>query len=833
MMRQSRIKIIVIIGYVILVGLSVFGIVFIYNELIKYSETNKPFEQRKELVIITNTLAVLYQAEGTFGLLTIEADPVLKQEYDSLMNTVFEQIATLKKISIDKELAVHVDSLNTLLLLKKENTEQLVKMMNDFETQTIKETKRTTVLAQKDIETLNNILQKNKTEFTEDTVKIAAEKKGFFQRIRDAFKTNSSDTLVQVSSHSLSHSEDVVLPSLTDTIVDFIREVNFISQRKNISIMRQVVRRQNELYQMNEMTISHINKIVDEIELHEYKNRLKLMEDRETMLKRSSDVVSLIAYAALIIAIIFMSWIIYSLSVSQRLQKEIEKAKKVVENLLISREQLLLAITHDIKAPISSIIGYLELMKKDKLPGKDNYYVENMQQSSIHILNLVKDLLDFYSLDHDQQKINFLPFSPQVLISNIFESFLPDADKKEIQFNLEMNINRHENYVSDPYRIRQILNNLLSNAIKYTPKQGSVILSSAIETTKNKNYLVLSVKDTGPGIKEKDKIKIFEEFSRLEYTGVGIEGLGLGLNISNKLAKLLGGIIEIESIFGKGSVFTVRIPLKSVQRTGTVQNLPHSDEKNKENVPLNKNIKILFIDDDNVQLNLLAELMRRKGLVSFVCQDALEALQLIQKEHFDIIFSDIQMAGMNGFELVERIRSSTFSLSSNIPIIGLSANSSIPESKLKEAGFSAFLPKPFTSEQLFEIIKLQTSLTHEIKEPDSSENGGFEAITQFAGNDAIAAKKIVNSFITENEKNLKILESAFENEDWKIIAATSHKMIALMKMIAAKELVALLQEYENGSQSKENKVPLLNFIKEKITEAQDFLKETENKESNL
>jgi signal transduction histidine kinase/CheY-like chemotaxis protein/HPt (histidine-containing phosphotransfer) domain-containing protein len=829
MMRQNYIKIIVIIGYAALVGLAIFGIVFIYKELVKYSEASKPFEHRKELVIITNTLAVLYQAEGTVGLLTIESDPVLKQGYDSLMNTVFKQIDVLKSISIDENLTIQVDSLNSLLFLKKKNTERLVALMNDFETQTSKEITRTTVLSKKNIDELDNILQKNQTNSFIDTTTVIGEKKGFFKRIRDAIKSDRPDTLIQVSNRLQTQTEDIVIPSIRDTIVDFIKEINRVSQRKNTAIMRQVLQRQNELYKMNEMTIAQINKIVDEIELHEYKTHLQLMEEKEATLKRSSDAVSLIAFAALVIAVIFMSWIIYSLSASQRLQREIEKAKKVVENLLISREQLLLTITHDIKAPIASIIGYLELMNEDKLPDKDMYYIENMQQSSSHILNLIKDLLDFHSIDHDKQKIKALPFSPNELITNIFKSFIPEADKKELRFELKMNINSEQNYISDPYRIRQVLNNLLSNAIKYTPGYGSVFLSSSVETIKDQIYLIILVQDTGPGIKEKDKIKIFDEFSRLEYTGVGIEGLGLGLNISNKLSKMLGGAIEIESTFGKGSIFTVKIPLNPCNQKETSNTHFSEDIQNTNDTPaINKNIKILFIDDDVVQLNLLSELMKRAGLVSYVCPNPLEALQLIKKERFDIIFSDIQMNDMNGFKLVEQIRSTIPETALHLPIIALSAKSMIQESKLKEAGFSGFLPKPFTSEQLFDVIKTQTSLNQEIKSVHSLETGGFAAITQFAGNDTEAAKNIIDSFITENKKHLKILETAFDEEDWKTIAGICHKMIALMKMIAAQELVSLLQEYEKGSQSKENRVSLLALIEEKIKEAEEFLSDFAN-----
>jgi signal transduction histidine kinase/DNA-binding response OmpR family regulator len=824
-MRQTHIKSIAVIGYVLLVSLAVFGIIWIYKELVNYSENGKLVEPRKELVIITNTLAVLYQAEGTVGLLTLATDSLLKREYDSLMDTVFLQINHLKSVSIEPELLVHIDSLDILLLQKKKNTEELVHLMNQFEKETIKEIRRTTVLSAKDLEKLNTILENRKTEFIEDTTIIIAEKKGFFRRVQDVFNARHPDTLRQFSSRSHTNTEAIDIPSITDTIVDFIREINRDNQKKNAQLTIQVVRRQNELYRMNEKTISQINRITDKIEWYEQNNRLNLALEREATLKRISGIVSLIAYAALVIAIIFMSWVTCSISASQRLQKEIEKAKKKVENLLISREQLLLAITHDIKAPISSIIGYLELMKKSKLSGKDTYCIENMQQSSVHILNLVKDLLDFYSLDHDQQKINPQPFSPFLLVSNIFESFIPEADRKKIHFGMKMDIPADTNYISDPYRIRQVLNNLLSNAIKYTPENGSVTLRASLEENKDKTVMVLSVEDTGPGIRQEDKEKIFEEFRRLEYTGVGIEGLGLGLNISNKLSQLLGGAIEINSVFGKGSVFTVHIPLQGNNNEKTETDPPEK-ENTKSAQSLDKNIKVLFIDDDIVQLNLLSELMKREGLHPALCSNPLEALQLIQEESFDIIFSDIQMAGMNGFELVERIRSFAFNSGSTVPIIGLSAHSNIPEDKFREAGFSGFLSKPFTPAQLFEVIRLQTSHVCESKVSFSPDERGFMALTQFAGNDADAAKSIITSFITENKKNLEALQTAFEKEDRETIAAVCHKMIALMKMISAQKLVSLLQEYEKGSQSNENKLSLLTLIEEKIKEAETFLKES-------
>ncbi|MDR0865456.1 MAG: response regulator [Candidatus Symbiothrix sp.] len=807
-----RTKLIVIAGYGIMVALSIFGIVWIYQEWLKYSELAEPHPERQELVILSNTLATMYHAEGTMGLLTLVTDPELSLEYDSLMTTVFDQIGYLKNVSEEPYLNDLLDSLDIFLLKKQENTAELVQLMKSFQNNTIKEITQRTILDKKDLDMLDNLLVNTMQQF-EDTTKVVGEKKGFFKRIGDAIKSNNPDTLQSVTSRSAASKQEIILPSVKDTIVEFIQEINLVTRKKNAAIAYQLILKQNELYSMNEKTTSQINRIMNEIETKNYQSNLKLADERAETIKRSSVIISIIAMAAILVALIFMSWIIHSITVSQRLQREVEAGKKHVEKLLVSREQLLLTITHDIKAPISSILGYLELMMKDKPSSRDGYYIENMQHSATHILDLIRNLLDFHSLDINGQKVEKLPFSPAILLTDIYESFIPEARKKELKFELRMTIGKEENYTGDPYRIRQIVNNLLSNAIKFTPAKGSIILSAGLTKNKRKTELSITVQDTGPGIKEQDKKSIFDEFSRLDYTGKGIEGSGLGLSISHKLAQLLDGSISVDSTLGKGSLFTVALPIAGIVADPAKQSINKYVDTSRLN--------ILFIDDDIVQLNLLTELLKREGMIPHTCSGSLEALRRLQEEHFDIVFSDIQMPDMNGFELVERIRLSDFEGAKTVPVIGLSANSHLSEAKYKEAGFSAFLAKPFTIEQLLDAIYKYTGKEN-AKKIAVQKKKGFDALIEFAGDDANAKESIMHSFIIENKKNYTALEQAFETKDWVTVRNVSHKMTPLMKMVSAKKLVVLLQEYENGSQSEENKVLLLGLIQEKIEEAEKW-----------
>jgi signal transduction histidine kinase/ActR/RegA family two-component response regulator len=806
-----RTKIIIIIGYILLIALSIIGIAWIYTEWLNYTKGTIPYRQhQKELTLLSNTLAAMYQAESTVGLLSLVTDPQLNQKYDSLTTASFTQIARLKETSQEPALNAQLDTLNLLLSRKKANTTELILLIQSFETDTLKQTTQTTILSQHDLHNLDKLLNHTFEQF-QDTNLIVGKKKNVFRRIGEAIKSSSPDTLREISSFSTITKREAILPLLKDTIVEMIREINRASQHRNAALTAQLLRKQNELYGINERTTVRINRIMDELETSEVNDHLKLSVELAETIRRSSVLTSVIAIASILIAVFFMSWILRSLTVNQRLHQQIKLAKKHLEELLASRERLILTITHDIKAPVSSILGYLELMTKDNVPSQDRYYIDNMQQSAAHILDLVRNLLDFNSLEINEQKPDHLPFSPFILLSDIYQSFIPNAQKKELQFDFHSDIEEDALYVSDSYRIRQIISNILSNAVKYTPAQGAITLSARLllPPPPERPQLLIAVQDTGPGIREDDRQHIFEAFKRLDYTGSEIEGLGLGLNISIKMAELLGGSITVDSTPGKGSLFTVRLPLCPFN-----QSIPHQP------------IHILFIDDDTIQLDLVSRMTEREGMKPYACSHSRDALQILQEQQFDIIFSDIQMPDINGFALAERIRTAGFEGAKTIPLIGLSARSHISQEQYKKAGFSDFLLKPFTSSQLIQTILLHTGYgtMEKIDERnDPTEPAlGFARLIEPAGDDRKAGKAILRSFIADNKKNYRQLKQAFATDDWETIHQIAHKMMPLMKMISADSLTLLLEKYNAGSRDKESQTLFLNLIRETIREAIRF-----------
>ena len=510
---MRRTKIIVITGYVLLVALSAIGIAWIYLEWLNYMKAAPSYpQQQKELVALNNTLATMYQAEGTMDLITGVNAPQLHREYDSLMTHSLEHIYNLKQITEDSVLVACLDSLDILLALKKKNVAERIRLMQSFETDTVKLMTQKTVLSQYDMNALDNLLEETLKQ-EEDTSIIIGEKRNFFRRIGDAIKDVNPDTIRHIHTQSLVTQRELVLPILKDTIVEMIQEINHVSQKRNVALTARMLKKQGELYALNEQTIIHINRIMNELEAYHYNDNLRLSIEQTEAIRRSSVAISIIAIVAILILIIFMSWILHSLTVSQRLHRQILEAKKDVEQLLASREQLMLIITHDIKAPVSSILGYLELMIKDKPLPPTVSYIQNMQHSATHILNLVRNLLDFHSLEVNEQKPEQLEFSPSLLLSDIYQSFVPDANKKELQFDFRPEVDEDAQYRSDPYRIRQIIGNLLSNAIKYTPGKGKIVFSAQLlRNPSQPDCLVAAVQDTGPGIKEADRQQIFEAF---------------------------------------------------------------------------------------------------------------------------------------------------------------------------------------------------------------------------------------------------------------------------------------------------------------------------------
>ena len=450
----------------------------------------------------------------------------------------------------------------------------------------------------------------------------------------------------------------------------------------------------------------------------------------------------------------------------------------------------MLTITHDIKAPLSSIIGYIDLLSGHIRESRAKYYLENMKSSSDHLLQLVTDLLDYHRLDSDKMEIHDVPFEPYRFFCEIGDSFIPVAGKKNLELITEIDKDLQGAYLGDPFRIRQVVNNLLSNAIKFTEK-GSVALRVKLLGSR----LKIQVEDTGMGIAEDDRERIFKEFTRLPGAQ-GAEGFGLGLSITKKLVLLLGGKISVDSTLEQGTCFTVIIPFKKTDMA-----IPEETAEESAVLDMGKNVRCLLVDDDRLQLELTASLMKRYNFSCVCCEHPKEVLGLLSDQKFDFVFTDIQMPELSGFELVRLIRASDLPEVRSIPVVALTARSNMSDNEFLSAGFTSHLNKPFTGKELYDLVVRYypdyiSDLYTEETVHNPEEELRFSALLAFAGDDKDAANEILASFVSETRQNLERFKSARQDKDMSTISAVSHKLIPLFTLLEHRECTDILIELE-------------------------------------
>jgi hypothetical protein len=462
---------------------------------------------------------------------------------------------------------------------------------------------------------------------------------------------------------------------------------------------------------------------------------------------------------------------------------------------MIRREQFMATITHDLRSPLNTVLGYTELIGKTRLNNKQEHYLGHLRKSSEFILHLVNDLLDLSKLDAGKMQIEKLPFNAKNLLEETFYNIIPEDDPKNLELIVEAEESANINVLSDPFRIKQILSNLINNSYKFTEK-GSLTVSVSLEKQIEDSYiLTYKIKDTGLGISKDKQKEIFEEFSQ-EHRQIEKKygGTGLGLAISKRITNLLNGELSLESEPGIGSEFTVKIPVIKLKDATEV-----APEAIFDNTHLNgKNI--LAVDDESSQLALSRELIKSIGMNCDVAQDGKEALEKLAKNKYDLVLTDIQMPTMDGFELLNAIQSKNNL--KHIPVIAASGRTTLTTNDYLDAGFSGNLLKPYKPQELLQKIgdvlhlELETNSGINIQTDEISEEFSLEEILLFAGDDKDALNTILKVFVDASRKNLLEIKKAIKKKNHNKIAAIAHKMLPMYKQLNTRNIVFQLEQLE-------------------------------------
>lgn len=754
-------------------------------------------------------------------------------KYKRAMKEASALIDSLQQLLTDTLQQMRLDTVRSLLRNKEQNMVLVLEAMKQSPTDELYRQQLDSLIMQQD-SILSSTHVRRRAVTHRNSYTIHHKPKKFFRRLADVFSPGKPDS-TQV--------DNIIQEEYTDTIDEAYNPVDTIAtmltsiQHKVFQTRQESMRtldaRINQLRIAGGRVSQRVNQLLDNIEDDEQKAMEVRIAHEQDIRQQAAWTMATIAILAVLLVLIFFTIIWRDITRSNHYRKELEKAKLYAENLLAAREKLMLTITHDIKAPAGSIIGYIDLLIRLVQDRRQQFYLHNMKSSANHLLDLITSLLDYHRLEAGKMDIHPVTFNPHELFESIYTSFLPGAEKKQLTLNFEENIPRTLNLEGDPFRIRQIAENLISNALKFT-SQGSI----TIQVDYEQNRFTFRVEDTGCGMSIQEQQRVFQAFTRLQ-SAQGQEGFGLGLSITKKLVELLNGEIAIESAPGKGSMFQVVLFLPKVTKAPITQVETLSDNK--------KQWRILLIDDDRIQLNLTEVMIydlfnhaqHNIPPVIKCCTQPEELFKLIASETFDIVFTDIQMPAMNGFELLQKLRSLDVPQAKNIPVIAITARSDMDETDFCTQGFAGCLHKPFNQTDLLKIFKTHmqddwkenTVQTETDSKPSDTEcTYNFSPLTAFSGDDPAAAHEILETFIGESTKNYERMKQALSNKDMADLCNVAHKMLPTFTMIEARKAIPALQwlEFHRGNtdlsdEAKQHADEALSCIADVIKEAKKVL----------
>ena len=668
------------------------------------------------------------------------------------------------------------------------------------------------------------------------TVEVLKTRKGFFRRLADAFKKEHAETLSVKQDSNRAVIDSVTTPvNVAGNVANILEQIDRKEKVETQDHKQNINREMEELKMVSAKLALRSAKHLSDVHQREkdamQESISKAMEARKHLLWQM-ELLAIVAF----LAIVVMIWLIWRDAKKERIyQENLEAANEEIQRIMNQRERLLLTITHDIKAPAASISGFIDLMKDYVSNPQGIKCLQNIKNSAAHLSHLVASLLDYHQLENGLMKVQPTCFSPAQLVAESVEGMRLRAEEKGLEISFECKMKgmgtsdspmKKEFFRADAFRIRQILDNLVSNAIKYTD-QGSVTIQAQVSKVMGKPMLTLSVKDTGKGMTNEEKQKVFHAFTRLK-SAQGIEGTGLGLSITQELVSLLGGEIILHSTQGKGSTFIVTIPVEPAPKEET-QNKNQtgvgddkaldSNPEEKENdsaspqVSVEKkkktefaNHKILILDDDKLQLQLLQEMLRRivgDTWQVFACNHVMDALTTLHNEQPALMLMDIEMPEMNGMDMITHINHT------QMMVVAMTAHDTSILEQLQKAGFDDCLFKPFSMEKLSDILGIESqpqldAQSETPSQPDLSSQQKskpqLDSLLAFAGGDEEAAKEILDTVKQELAAHLTNLKEAIEEEALSTgrIGKAAHKLLpiaTMMQMGCLEELKALSPEH--------------------------------------
>ncbi|MCK8142324.1 ATP-binding protein [Flavobacterium sp. I-SCBP12n] len=794
--KKSYIPLKVFISYLLLVLL--FGSVgwFLYTENQNFSKNEKRFSNKNSsLLKVSTILSDLYKTES---LARIAIQSESNKDFDKYVlktKTLQTDIDSLKTTVSTEYQKTLLDSVQLLLTRKIKNIQEL---------KTIKSKSEDENAVSNAITDLTKIQSSMRKLQMEDFVKSPASMANYERNVLKKYVDYLNQNIPDDSTNTLTKKESDSIVSVSKMLLNEVKKETANKKKRLNSEETKLIQ--------NEILISdQLRKVFGIIEREIILNTTSSYLAREKSLKKTNQIVTTAAAIGLLLTLFFLILIISDFSKTQSYKTQLEMANLKAKKLLTSREQLISTVSHDLKTPLSTIIGYTELLGNSELNTKQQHFTKNIKGSSSYISKLVQDLLDFTQIEAGKITIDTVPFSLADVINEVASSIQAVYSQKPIDLSITIDEKLQQKIIGDPFRLRQILSNIIGNAFKFTEK-GFIKIDGKVNL--ETQTLTLSIKDSGIGIDEKSQQLVFEEFTQAdEKIEKKYGGTGLGLTISKKMAAILGGALSLESEIGKGSTFTIQLPLV-FDNTAIEENLSSIDKTQ---------YRAVIIDDDQSLLQLTTEVLRQNDFIIFPFDKATEALLWIEKNAFDFIITDIQMPVMDGFSFLKELQNKSYTEYENQPVFAVTGRGDLDLDYYKQAGFTTVIRKPYTPKTILTTIKAilnNTVIPKEFATTNSSKNHNkgysLKALKAFLSDDKNALEEILQSFMIDAKENLFLLEEAILAVNFQEIKNIAHKMNPMFKQIKAFEISAILDELELKDENLPELKRKISTLKSKI-----------------
>ena len=797
--RTLRLKIIT--GYAILAIVLVFAAQMVYDSTRSLTDLNNASERLMERRNIVDSLVYSMLDAANAERSVMMGDTRQWQRFSTSLSESQRKAMQLKQLVSDSVKAMRMDTLANLLAAKRDNAMMVLNILADASGDAVYARKVHDLQSGRDSVVIhpNEITNARNRE---TVYNIVSTRRGFFRRLSDAFRRQRSDTIATTMQSGRTDSTAMAQGiNIADSVAVALADIHHEIKRADTRRQDAIDNRTRSLRLVSIQLAWRTGQMLEDIQSDEHNAMQRAINAdmaarRATMMK-----IAMLALLAIGAAIVLIVYTLRDIRRQRRDHERIVEAKNETERLMQQHQRLLLTITHDIKAPVASISGFIALLREWVNQPKPVAYLDSIRSSAEHLLQLVGALLDYHQLESGKATMHAVSFNPAQLVSDCATQARPVANKKNLEVVCSLRPGADRMCQADAFRIRQIMNNLIGNAVKYTDR-GTITVSAAL----NGSQLTMSVADTGSGMTESEQQRIFNAFTRLP-DAQGKEGVGLGLSITREAVSMLGGTIRVVSQKGKGSKFTVTLPVtvdtvQSVQPAtiagNTVPNVADNPTPNVINpasdvaspVPdmacvksSSHPIKVVIVDDDRLQLQLLGEMMARMENICLdihVTSSADEAIAMIGRLRPQLVFTDIEMPQMSGREMLRRIDRN------GIKTVAITAHDQSIYTELRAEGFDACLFKPFNVQTLAATLCQLTGIAPQISVPTASTSAVrhddtlFAPLLVFAEGDAEAEQQI----IADTRKSIAgYLEMLNDPNDTASIAKAAHKAMPLLKML--------------------------------------------------